>query len=84
MGLQKNKFVEEWNGKREMTEKSFELGPSNVPILLLTVVAAPCFVAYWTGDEMNQRPEFAGKTMIDSPSDHMITEGTNPTTPRGL
>jgi hypothetical protein len=48
MGAHKNKFVEEWNGRREITEKTFELSGKNVPILIMTCIGFPCFVAYWT------------------------------------
>lgn len=51
MGAHKNQHVEEWNGKREITEKTFTLGPSNVPWLLATCVGFPAFVWWWTTKE---------------------------------
>jgi len=74
MGVKKNAFVEEWNGRREMTEKAFSLGPKNVPILIVTCIFVPCAVAYWTGDEFNQNLAFRGKTMITSPSNPIDNE----------
>jgi len=55
MGVHKNKSVEEWNGRREITEKVFHLGSHNVPILMATIVAFPCFVAYWTTMETTKQ-----------------------------
>mmetsp|Transcript_49110 Transcript_49110/g.98828 ORF Transcript_49110/g.98828 Transcript_49110/m.98828 type:complete len:87 (-) Transcript_49110:322-582(-) len=36
MGVKKNYFVEEWNGRREITEKTFEYDKETVPWLLAT------------------------------------------------
>jgi hypothetical protein len=41
MHVKKNKFVEEWNGRREITEMAFEVGPGNLPALLIFCVAIP-------------------------------------------
>ena len=62
MDVKKNKHVEEWNGKREITEKTFEFDSTSVPWLLGTMLAFPAFVWYWTADEMSKRPEFKGRT----------------------
>jgi len=43
MGVKKNFHVEEWNGKREITEKTFEFGPDNVPWLIGTCAVFPIF-----------------------------------------
>ncbi|GMI04376.1 hypothetical protein TrRE_jg13259 [Triparma retinervis] len=63
MGVKKNFHVEEWNGKREITEKTFEFGPNNVPWLIGTCVAFPLFVYYWTRSEMEERREFKGRVL---------------------
>lgn len=41
LGVKKNKFVEEWNGRREITEKSFEANAKTVPWILLLGVILP-------------------------------------------
>ena len=63
MGVHKNKHVEEWNGKREMTEKTFELDKTTVPWLLATCVAFPVFVWKTTSAELERQPEFKGRVM---------------------
>ena len=39
--FQKNKFIEEWNGTREITEKTWTIDGSNVVSLLVSVVVFP-------------------------------------------
>ena len=39
--VKKNKFVEEWNGKREITEKSFKFDQEKLPTVLVTLVFIP-------------------------------------------
>mmetsp|Transcript_50657 Transcript_50657/g.122222 ORF Transcript_50657/g.122222 Transcript_50657/m.122222 type:complete len:97 (+) Transcript_50657:74-364(+) len=39
--VKKNKFVEEWNGKRKITKKTFTVAPPMAANLLLYVVAVP-------------------------------------------
>jgi len=41
MHVKKNKFVEEWNGRREITEQTFEVNPSNLPTILVMCVLIP-------------------------------------------
>lgn len=43
-GVRKNKFVEEWNGRREMTERAFHVDAKKVPPLLFYCVAFPYFL----------------------------------------
>ncbi|KAL7546637.1 hypothetical protein ACHAWF_009972 [Thalassiosira exigua] len=52
MHIQKNKFVEEWNGRREITEKAFEVKPKNLPALILTCVLLPYGVYAMTRAEL--------------------------------
>ena len=33
MHVRKNKFVEEWNGRREITEQAFEVNPDTLPAI---------------------------------------------------
>jgi hypothetical protein len=39
--VKKNKYVEEWNGKREITEKTFTVDTTMAANLLLYVVVLP-------------------------------------------
>mmetsp|Transcript_26761 Transcript_26761/g.65072 ORF Transcript_26761/g.65072 Transcript_26761/m.65072 type:complete len:95 (+) Transcript_26761:94-378(+) len=39
--VKKNKFIEEWNGRREITEKSFTARPQRVLSLVFYVVVLP-------------------------------------------
>ena len=41
MHVKKNKFVEEWNGRREITEQAFEVNLSNLPVILFFCVLFP-------------------------------------------
>lgn len=41
MHVKKNKYVEEWNGRREITEKAFKVDPNSLPAILLFCVAIP-------------------------------------------
>jgi len=49
--LKKNKFVEEWNGRREITEKTFKAKKSNFHLFLLWGFAAPYGVYTWARSE---------------------------------
>jgi hypothetical protein len=49
--VKKNKFVEEWNGKREITEKSFEVQQGMLPTIFVTLILIPAGVYYWTRAE---------------------------------
>jgi hypothetical protein len=39
--VKKNIFIEEWNGKREITEKSFEMGYAQVPTFIIYCLVFP-------------------------------------------
>jgi len=41
MAARKNKYMEEWNGRREITTQSFEFNFSDVPTFLIWVVLFP-------------------------------------------
>jgi len=51
MAVKKNKFVEEWNGKREITERTFAITSDNVHLLLIWVLAVPYGIYTWTRSE---------------------------------
>lgn len=41
MAVKKNKFMEEWNGRREITTQSFEMNFKDVPKFLIWCVLFP-------------------------------------------
>jgi len=54
LNVKKNKFVEEWNGRREITEKAFKANRKTVPwIICLTMVVPYAFYAV-TKDELRK------------------------------
>jgi len=67
MDVKKNKFVEEWNGRREITEKAFEYTPKATVTLLLTMVAFPAFVYGLCKSEL----ETSGNTCINGKQKYM-------------
>lgn len=53
--VKKNKFVEEWNGRREITEKAFEVDQAKLPSIIALLMIFPAGIYYWT------KAEFASK-----------------------
>ena len=51
MAVKKNKFMEEWNGKREITEKTFKVGSEELPTFVITVLLIPYGIYTWTRSE---------------------------------
>mmetsp|Transcript_5681 Transcript_5681/g.10018 ORF Transcript_5681/g.10018 Transcript_5681/m.10018 type:complete len:95 (+) Transcript_5681:57-341(+) len=41
LNVNKNKFCEEWNGRREITERSFEANGKTVPAIILLAGLVP-------------------------------------------
>eukprot|EP00573_Skeletonema_grethae_P010893 CAMPEP_0201692582 /NCGR_PEP_ID=MMETSP0578-20130828/5435_1 /ASSEMBLY_ACC=CAM_ASM_000663 /TAXON_ID=267565 /ORGANISM="Skeletonema grethea, Strain CCMP 1804" /LENGTH=100 /DNA_ID=CAMNT_0048177985 /DNA_START=39 /DNA_END=341 /DNA_ORIENTATION=+ len=52
MHVKKNKYVEEWNGRREITEKAFEVGPDNLPAILFCAFVFPFGIYTFTRREL--------------------------------
>eukprot|EP00970_Alexandrium_tamarense_P008132 scaffold1548_cov237-Alexandrium_tamarense.AAC.33 len=52
MHVKKNKYVEEWNGRREITEKAFTVNPNNLFSLVLCCVVIPYGVYDMTRREL--------------------------------
>ena len=52
MHVKKNKYVEEWNGRREITEKAFEVGPDNLPAILFCCIVFPYGIYTFTRREL--------------------------------
>ena len=57
MHVKKNKYVEEWNGRREITEKAFTVNPNNLFSLVLCCVVIPYGVYDMTRRELNKNGE---------------------------
>lgn len=55
MAVQKNKFVEEWNGKREITEKTFGIEFGDVPTFVMTILVFPYTIYTWTRSEFHAK-----------------------------
>ncbi|CAB9529262.1 expressed unknown protein [Seminavis robusta] len=53
--LKKNKFVEEWNGRREITEKTFKAKYANFHYFLFFGFGAPAGVYFWSRSEMHNK-----------------------------
>ena len=62
--VKKNKFVEEWNGKREITEKSFQLDFNKVPTLVMYLMIVPFGIYSWSRAELKSRGDRRYKDMI--------------------
>lgn len=64
MAVKKNKYLEEWNGKREITEKSFSVNENNMHLLFLWVLLFPYGVYTWTRSEFLNRGERHYKDIV--------------------
>jgi hypothetical protein len=51
-GVKKNKYVEEWNGKREITEKTFGIEFNSAPTLFFYLVVVPYGIYTWSRSEL--------------------------------
>eukprot|EP00562_Extubocellulus_spinifer_P008871 CAMPEP_0178500870 /NCGR_PEP_ID=MMETSP0696-20121128/16635_1 /TAXON_ID=265572 /ORGANISM="Extubocellulus spinifer, Strain CCMP396" /LENGTH=94 /DNA_ID=CAMNT_0020129757 /DNA_START=29 /DNA_END=313 /DNA_ORIENTATION=- len=61
--LTKNKYVEEWNGRREITEKAFNASGANVANIVFYAVIVPLGV-YWLGrSELQKKGDRRYKNM---------------------
>lgn len=54
LGVKKNKFIEEWNGRREITEKSFRASGKTIPWIFGLTVIFPFGVYAITKDELEK------------------------------
>eukprot|EP00545_Synedropsis_sp_CCMP1620_P006460 CAMPEP_0119013820 /NCGR_PEP_ID=MMETSP1176-20130426/9050_1 /TAXON_ID=265551 /ORGANISM="Synedropsis recta cf, Strain CCMP1620" /LENGTH=72 /DNA_ID=CAMNT_0006966939 /DNA_START=135 /DNA_END=353 /DNA_ORIENTATION=+ len=61
--VKKNKFVEEWNGRREITEKAFTMDVGKVPTIFITLVVIPAGIYYWVRGEFQARGDRRYKNM---------------------
>jgi hypothetical protein len=53
--VKKNKYVEEWNGRREITEKSFNAKPGKVLSIFFYVVVLPYGIYSLTRSEFKNK-----------------------------
>jgi hypothetical protein len=51
MAVKKNKFMEEWNGQREITDLSFQLNFENAPTLIFYLMIVPYGIYTWCRSE---------------------------------
>lgn len=61
--MKKNKFVEEWNGRREITEKAFNVDGKNAMRIVFYAVAVPYFFYSWTRKEFVMKGDRRYKDM---------------------
>lgn len=52
MAVKKNKFIEEWNGKREITNLDFELDAAGLSTFFVFVVFIPYGMYTWSRAEL--------------------------------
>jgi hypothetical protein len=55
MGVQKNKYIEEWTGRREITEQAFSVNSSNIFSIILFAVVFPVGVFIGTKEELRHK-----------------------------
>ncbi|KAM3576307.1 hypothetical protein VYU27_001839 [Nannochloropsis oceanica] len=58
--VEKNYFVEEWNGRREITEKTFKFDGKTVPSLIGLALIFPGFIYFVMKDELKKKYEKLG------------------------
>ena len=51
MAVKKNKFMEEWNGQREITDQTFSIDFSEAPTLIVFVILVPYGIYTWCRSE---------------------------------
>jgi hypothetical protein len=54
LGVKKNKYIEEWNGRREITEKAFNANGKTIPWIIFLGVVFPYSVYAITKDELQK------------------------------
>lgn len=64
LGVKKNKFIEEWNGRREITEKSFNASGKTVPWIITLCIVLPYGVYSVVRDELTKTGGRRYKEMV--------------------
>lgn len=64
LGVKKNKFIEEWNGRREITEKSFNASGKTVPWIIALCLVVPYSVYSVSRDELSKTGGRRYKDMV--------------------
>ena len=55
MAVNKNKYLEEWNGQREITEKTFGIEYGDVSTFIMMIVVIPYGIYTWTRSEFKNQ-----------------------------
>lgn len=55
MAVKKNPYVEEWNGQREITEKTFQVGFGEIGTLVTYLIVVPVGIYVWSRSEFINR-----------------------------
>jgi len=64
MKVKKNKFMEEWNGKREITERSFAVESDSAPTLIFYVLVIPYGAYTWSRSEFLSKGDRRYKELV--------------------
>jgi hypothetical protein len=64
MAVKKNKHVEEWNGLREITDKTFEFNFSDAPTFVICLMVIPFFLYTVTRNEYLDKGDRRYKDII--------------------
>jgi hypothetical protein len=64
MAVKKNYVVEEWNGKREITERSFKITTDTIPTLVVYCMLVPYGIYTWSRSEFLSRGDRRYKELV--------------------
>lgn len=64
LNVKKNKFVEEWNGRREITEHAFSMDQAKIPSVFMMCFLFPYGVYVWTRSEFESIGDRRYKDMV--------------------
>jgi len=64
MAVKKNYVVEEWNGKREITEQTFEVNFDTAPTLIMYLMVVPFGIYSWSRSEFLSKGDRRYKELV--------------------
>eukprot|EP00543_Licmophora_paradoxa_P004528 CAMPEP_0202448046 /NCGR_PEP_ID=MMETSP1360-20130828/6838_1 /ASSEMBLY_ACC=CAM_ASM_000848 /TAXON_ID=515479 /ORGANISM="Licmophora paradoxa, Strain CCMP2313" /LENGTH=94 /DNA_ID=CAMNT_0049065415 /DNA_START=45 /DNA_END=329 /DNA_ORIENTATION=- len=64
LNVKKNKFVEEWNGRREITEENFHMDQSKIPVVFIMCFLIPYGIYAWTRSELENSGDRRYKNLV--------------------
>lgn len=64
MGVKKNKFLEEWNGLREITDLSYQIEGGRLPRIIILALVIPFGVFHWVRAEFVSKGDHRYKDMV--------------------